>query len=78
MIYHNLIDKTKGNISQSLGINPFFVDSYRYFTPKIIPMKKLFYIFKYFKEYDLKSKGINNKSTKQNELLRELIYKILH
>ena len=77
MIYNNLTDKTKGNVSQSLGINPFFVDSYRS-ASKNYPPKKLFYIFKYFKEYDLKSKGINNQSTKQNELLRELIYKILH
>ena len=41
MIYHNLIDKKKGNISQSLGINPFFVDSYRY-ALKIIPQKNYF------------------------------------
>ena len=55
MTYNNLTDKTKGNVSQSLGINPFF-DSYR--SAKNYPPKKLFYIFKYFKEYDLKSKEL--------------------
>ena len=77
MIYHSLKDKSKGNVAANLGINPFFVDSYRS-AAKNYSSKKLFHIFKYFKEYDLKSKGINNQSTKQNELLRELIYKILH
>ena len=40
--------------------------------------KQLFFIFKYIKEYDLRSKGIKNKSVNQNELLRELTFKILH
>jgi DNA polymerase-3 subunit delta len=29
------------------------------------------------KEYDLRSKGVNNDSTPEGELLRELVYKIL-
>jgi DNA polymerase-3 subunit delta len=30
------------------------------------------------REYDLRLKGINNGSTEESELLRELVYKILH
>ena len=39
---------------------------------------QLFLIFTLLKEYDLRSKGINNKSTNEGELLRELIFKILN
>ena len=35
-------------------------------------------ILQHLKEYDLKSKGVNNNSTNQTELLKELTYKILH
>ena len=41
-------------------------------------MNKLFKIFTFLKEYDLKSKGINNPSTNDIELLKELTFKILH
>ena len=77
MIYHNLKDKSKGNVSASLGINPFFVHSYQT-AAKNYSMSKLFKIFTLLKEYDLKSKGVNNTSLNDSELLRELTFKILH
>ena len=77
MIYHNLKDKSKGNVSASLGINPFFVHSYQT-AAKNYSMSKLFKIFTLLKEYDLKSKGVNNPSLNDSELLRELTFKILH
>jgi hypothetical protein len=30
------------------------------------------------REYDLKSKGINNAGTPEGELLKELVFKIMH
>jgi len=35
-------------------------------------------IIKTLKEYDLKSKGVDNISASDGELLKELTYKILH
>ena len=40
--------------------------------------EKIFSIFSYLKEYDLKSKGINNPSLSEKDLLKELTFKILH
>ena len=77
MIYHSLKDKSKGNVASNLGINPFFVNSYQT-AAKNYSMSKLFKIFTLLKEYDLKSKGVNNPSSKDNELLKELTFKILH
>ena len=75
--YHFLADKSKFAAAQSLGINPFFVDGIskaagNYNTGKLKT------IFAYLKEYDLKSKGVDNASIPYGELLKELIYKILH
>lgn len=77
MIYHNLKDKSKNNAASALGVNPFFVSTYQ-IASKNYSMSKLFKIFTYLKEYDLKSKGINNPSTNESELLKELTFKILH
>ena len=77
MIYHNLNDKSTQNAASALGINPYFISQFQT-AAKNYSMKKLFRIFTYLKEYDLKSKGINNPSTSEDELLKELTFKILH
>ena len=39
---------------------------------------KLKNIFAYLKECDLKTKGVDNTGTPNGELLKELVFKILH
>ena len=77
MIYHFLKDKSLKSIANNLKINPFFVSQYQT-AARNYNKKQLFLIFKYLKEYDLRSKGVNNKSTDQRGLLKELVFKILH
>ena len=77
MIYQNLKDKSSKNAASALGINPYFISQFQT-ASRNYPMKKLFKIFTYLKEYDLKSKGVNNTSTDDKELLKELTFKILH
>tara|TARA_B100001758_G_C18416564_1_gene620392 strand:- start:9183 stop:10184 length:1002 start_codon:yes stop_codon:yes gene_type:complete len=77
MIYHFLNDKNPQSASIALKVNPFFINQYKN-ASKNYTTKQLFNIFEYLKNYDLRSKGINNKSTSQNGLLKELIFKILH
>jgi DNA polymerase III subunit delta len=75
--YHFLQDKSKFAAAQGLGVNPFFVESYAK-AAQNYNTGKLKLIFSALKEYDLKSKGVDNPSTSHGELLKELIYKILH
>lgn len=75
--YHFLSDKSKFAAAKELGVNPYFVDGYAqaaalYHTPKL---KKIFSVLK---EYDLKSKGVDNASIDQGELLKEMVFRILH
>lgn len=79
LIFHYTHDKSKANISSVLGINPYFFNDYAeairvYSEPKT---KK---IISMLRVYDLKSKGVDNNATygSDGELLKELIYKILH
>ena len=77
LIYHFASDKSKFAVAQTLGVNPFFVDGYvkaaqNYSTAKLKD------IFKFLKEYELKTKGVNNSGIENGELMKELIFKILH
>ena len=40
--------------------------------------RKLRSVISLIREYDLRLKGVNNLSTPEGELLKELVYKILH
>jgi DNA polymerase-3 subunit delta len=77
MVYHFLEDKSPKSAASALKIIPFFVNQYQT-AAKHYSTRQLFYIFEHLKDYDLKSKGVNNKSTTHEGLLKELIFKILH
>jgi len=75
--YQFLADKSKFAAAGALGVNPYFVDGYAKAALNYNTLK-LKHIFSYLKEYDLKSKGVDNSGINNGELLRELIFKILH
>ncbi|MEO6884573.1 MAG: DNA polymerase III subunit delta [Bacteroidia bacterium] len=77
MLYHSLADKSKGTVAATLGVHPFFVGDYER-AAKNYSLGKIKNIFSYLREYDLKSKGYENISADEKELLRELAFKIIH
>lgn len=77
MIYHSLSDKSSTNVARALGVNPFFIADYSKAAANYKP-DKLIRIISYLREYDLRSKGVDNVSTSETDLLKELVFKILH
>lgn len=77
LIYHTIKEKSKNNVASILKVNPFFVKDFE-LAANNYSKGKLVKIISYLREYDLKSKGVNNNSVSESELLKELIYKILH
>ncbi len=75
--YQFLTDKSKASVASALGVHPFFVDEYER-SAKNFSVAKLKSIFSYLREYDLKSKGVDRGSATEGELLKELVFKILH
>ncbi len=76
-IIKTLEDKSSRSVASALSINPFFVNdlliaSRNYSYDKIIK------IIGYCRDYDAKSKGVNNSSSTNEDLLKELVFKILH
>ncbi len=77
LLYHTLPDKSRKEAAAALGVNQFFVNDYQ-MAAKNYPPGKMVQIFSLLREYDLKSKGMDNSSTSDGELMKELIFKILH
>ena len=75
LLYHGLTDKSRENVARVLGINPYFVTEYQQ-AAKSFPMAKARQVISWLREYDLKAKGASAAS--DGDLLKELIYKILH
>lgn len=77
LIYYWIKDKSKDNLAEQLGVRPFFVKDYveaarNYNANKVIS------IISILREYDLKSKGYKGSTISPGDLLKELIFKILH
>lgn len=77
LTYHFIADKSKGNVAAALGVHPFFAGDYER-AAKNFSIGKLKSIFGFLREYDLKSKGVDRGSATEGELLKELMFKILH
>jgi len=77
MIYHQLKDKSPKSAASALGVNPYFVKDFAQASQNYT-FRKLRAIIGMLRDYDLRLKGVNNGSTDESELLRELIFKILH
>ncbi|MDQ3191796.1 MAG: DNA polymerase III subunit delta [Bacteroidota bacterium] len=75
--YHYSKDKSERAVAAALKINPFFVKEYIY-AAKNYDIRKTVEIIGHLRMYDLKSKGVDNTSSNDGELLKELIYKIIH
>jgi DNA polymerase-3 subunit delta len=77
LTYHYLTDKSKNNVASVLKVNPFFVKDYETTAAKY-SVRKTVEIIGLLRIYDMKSKGFGDLSSTHGDLLKELIYKILH
>ena len=75
--YHAATDKSKFSIAKVLGINPFFVKDYQ-LAAKNYPMKKVSQVISLLRDADLKSKGVGASNLSQDDLLKEMLFKIMH
>lgn len=75
--YHVYKGKPGINMAGILGVSPYFVRDYDQ-AARTFTIKDAVAAISLLHEYDLRSKGVNNLSTSENELLKELVYKIMH
>ena len=76
-LYHGLKDKGRINVSKVLKINPYFVNEYQT-AAKNYPMRKVSQIISLLREADMKSKGVGAGNIPHGDILKELLFKIMH
>ena len=76
-IYHSLSDKSDRSVASALKVNPYFVKDYSS-SAKNYSMKSISSKISILREFDLKSKGLGATNITNSDLLKELIFKLLH
>ncbi len=77
LTYHYLTDKSKNNVAAALKVNPFFVKDYETSSIKY-NVSRTVMVINLLRTYDMKSKGFGDISSEPGDLLKELVFKILH
>lgn len=77
LTFHYLTDKSKNNVAAVLKVNPFFVKEYENSATKY-NVSKTMEIISLLRIYDLKSKGFGDPGTDPGDLLKELVFRVLH
>ena len=77
LLIHSLQDKSEASILSKAKLTPYnkqdYLDAYRDYNAK-----KVQDIIGWLRECNIRALGIENYSTDQGELLRELVFKIMH
>ena len=77
LTYHSLKDRSRATVATTLGVHPFFVTDYET-AARAYPKDHCIRNIGTIREYDNRSKGINNASAEAGDLLKELVFKIVH
>jgi DNA polymerase-3 subunit delta len=77
LTYHYTTDKSKNNVAAVLKVNPYFVKDYESSATKY-NVAKTVQIISLLRTYDMRSKGFGDPGTEPGDLMKELVYKILH
>ena len=76
-MYHSLPDKSRMKAAAVLGVHHFFMTEYEVAAANYSAAKAAG-VIGLLRKYDLKSKGVDRGSATESELLKELVFKILH
>jgi len=77
MIFHYLKDKSQMAVATELKINPYFVKKYE-MAAKNFGAWKTMNIISWIRDTDARSKGVDSNGVEDGELMKELVFKILH
>lgn len=77
MLIHHSTDKSERHLAGLLRINPYFVKEYM-MAARNYPMLQAVRNISFIKEADLRSKGVDAAPMGEGEILKELIFKLMH
>ena len=77
VIFHTMKGESPQSQASAMGINPYFIKDFAE-AARFYNLKHCTRIISILREMDLKSKGLGAVNMNESELLKEMVYKILH
>jgi DNA polymerase-3 subunit delta len=77
LIYHSSQNKSREVLAPAMGVNPFFIEEYAK-SARNYSVQKVVQNISIIRQFDLKSKGVNSGRTEPAELLKELVFRLMH
>ncbi len=78
LAYHYIPDKSNKNaVASQIQVSPYFIDEYKLASTNY-SKRKVVDIISILRDYDLKSKGVDSNAVSPGDLLKEMIFKMLH
>jgi len=77
LTYHYIKDRSRNNVASVLKVSPYFVGDYELAAGNY-NVKKVESVISDIRESDLQSKGIGNTTTSEGDILKELVFRIMH
>lgn len=77
LIYHSLQDKSDGNVVAALKTYPGYVKDYKA-ASALYTVGRVMSVISLIRTYDLKAKGYGDSGSDTGDLLKELVFKIMH
>jgi DNA polymerase-3 subunit delta len=76
-LLHQNKSASEAELARILGINPYFIKEYK-IAANNYRLGKVIDCFSHIREADLRSKGVDASNWEDKEILRELLFKIMH
>ena len=77
LLIHSTKDKSDSGLARAIGLPPFVVKEYKMAANRY-NINKVMQCISLLREADLRSKGVNSGSMPEEEILRELVFKLMH
>jgi len=77
LIVHQTADKSDRSLASTLRVSPFFIKDYAN-AAHTYPIPKVLINIRHIRDADLISKGVDHGSLPENQILKELIFKLMH
>lgn len=77
LLLHSSKDKSDSGLARAIGVPPFIVKEYKIAAGRY-PIDKVMQCISLLREADLRSKGVDSGSMPEEEILRELVFKLMH
>jgi DNA polymerase-3 subunit delta len=77
LLVHSAKDKSDSGLARAIGVPPFVVKEYKT-AASHYALAKVMHNISHLRQADLKSKGVDAGAIREEEILKELVFKLMH